>query len=314
MICPQCGNEASGHFCSECGARLSDTPPAEVASPSAKATAPQAPAAQAPVAPPPAPSPQPGPPPTPVAAKQEGPLCPVCCGAVLQVTQVKGTLGLGHHPAMLCPRCGATLVQHKDDPARFELTATRQATLPNWRTYAHQTLTVGEWQRIAHGGASDAKQQESDLAEAMSRAARGPHAPAAGSKLPDPAQGRRAGALRVRWRQPARAALGDPRRLRRPLDPRRQGTDHPHRRLSGTKPRGAQGDRRRHTRAHLEASLFLRPTAFPGGRAAQADLGRCLLRRGRHPPIAARRRPSSSSASTTTPTPSPCRVAATRSR
>ena len=167
MICPQCGKEASGHFCSECGARLSDTPPAEVASPGGQATAPQAPAAQAPVAPPLAPSPQPGPPPTPIAAKEEGPLCPVCCGAVLQVTQLKGALGLGHHPAMLCPRCGATLVQHKDDAARFELTATRQATLPNWRTYAHQTLTVGEWHRIAHGGASDAKQQESDLAEAM---------------------------------------------------------------------------------------------------------------------------------------------------
>lgn len=136
-------------------------------SPTAQATAPQAPAAQAPVTPPPAHFPQAGPPPPSVAAKEDGPLCPVCCAAALQVTQVKGALGLGHHPALLCPRCGATLVQHKDDPARFELTATGQPTLPNWRIYAHQTLTVSEWHRIAHGGASDAKQQESDLAEAM---------------------------------------------------------------------------------------------------------------------------------------------------
>ena len=28
MICPQCGKEASGHFCSECGARLPQDPPA----------------------------------------------------------------------------------------------------------------------------------------------------------------------------------------------------------------------------------------------------------------------------------------------
>jgi hypothetical protein len=169
VICPQCGKEASGHFCSECGARLTDSPPAEVTSPTVQATVPQAPAAQAPVAPLAVPSPQAGPPPSPAPAEQDGLLCPVCCTAALQVTQVKGTLGLGHHPALLCPRCGATLVQHKDDPARFELTATGQATLPNWRTYAHQTLTVSEWHRIAHGGASDAKQQESDLAEALSK-------------------------------------------------------------------------------------------------------------------------------------------------
>ena len=167
MICPQCGKQATGHFCSECGAQLTAPPPAEGTSPTVQATVSPVPAGQAPVAPAPAQSAQASPPPSPVAAMDDGSLCPVCCSAVLQVTEVKGALGLGHHPALLCPGCGATLVQHKDDPARFQLTAAGQATLPNWRTYAHQTLTVSEWHRIAHGGASDAKQRESDLAEAM---------------------------------------------------------------------------------------------------------------------------------------------------
>jgi Zn-finger nucleic acid-binding protein len=56
----------------------------------------------------------------------------------------------------LCPRCGSVLVDRGGEPRRLELAATRQPTLANWRSYAHQTLTAAEWQRIAAGGASDA--------------------------------------------------------------------------------------------------------------------------------------------------------------
>jgi hypothetical protein len=77
-------------------------------------------------------------------------------------------MGLSRRAALICPRCGATLVQDKRDAAHFELTQARDTSLPNWCSYAHQSLTVSEWHNIAHGGSSAAKQQEVDLAEAMS--------------------------------------------------------------------------------------------------------------------------------------------------
>jgi len=99
---------------------------------------------------------------------EDGPMCPVCCSAVLQATQRQGALGFCYRAALVCPRCGATLVQPNDDPARLKLVATRQPTQPNWRSYAQLCLTVIEWHRISHGGASDATQREIDLSEATS--------------------------------------------------------------------------------------------------------------------------------------------------
>jgi hypothetical protein len=191
MICPQCGKKASGNFCSECGARLAQevqaSPPAAqldaaatTPPPTTPAEAPglQAPSAVSPPGAPAATAPSPPSPPKPAAS-----LCPVCRQASLQPTTVRGVLGLHHRPALLCPHCGATLVQDDDDSARFTLTETHDRALAGWQTYAHKTLSVDEWQRIAAGGASDAEQTELDLGEAMSALRRGqvtaqPFAPA----------------------------------------------------------------------------------------------------------------------------------------
>lgn len=60
------------------------------------------------------------------------------------------------------------LVDRGGSPRRLELTTTRQPGLAGWRRYAHCKLSAAEWQRIAAGGASDAKRQEASLAQAMS--------------------------------------------------------------------------------------------------------------------------------------------------
>jgi hypothetical protein len=181
MICPNCGQEANGNFCSSCGAALSAVAPAASPPPAseywtrtpapvpaagaaaAAPTASPAAAASVPAAPPPAPASHPS-----TAAR-----CPLCREADLQPTEVRAALGLAHHPALVCPRCGATLVQAKGDAARYELAATRQPELPAWHTYAHQTLGAAEWQRIAAGGVSDGEQAESDLAAAMTELRQG---------------------------------------------------------------------------------------------------------------------------------------------
>ena len=59
------------------------------------------------------------------------------------------------------------LIEHPGAPERLELSATRDAGVPNWQRYHKQRLTLAEWQRIASRGLSDAEQQESDRAEAM---------------------------------------------------------------------------------------------------------------------------------------------------
>ena len=68
---------------------------------------------------------------------------------------------------LVCERCGAVFVEHPGAPERLELSATRDTGEPNWQRYHRRRLTIAEWQRIASGDLSDAEQQESDLAEAM---------------------------------------------------------------------------------------------------------------------------------------------------
>ena len=188
MICPHCGAQADGNFCSNCGARLGAavSPPATVQSaaqtqPVTVATSPAA--AQAPPVTPPIVQT----PPTPSQASAA--LCPVCRAGTLAASEHKGLLHTTRE--IVCDRCGAVLVDHGGQPRRFELTETRNPAEPNWQRYKHETLTVAEWQRIAAGGLSDAELQEADLVEAMSelRSGRSTSAP---MPPPDPAERRRA--------------------------------------------------------------------------------------------------------------------------
>lgn len=175
MICPHCGSEASGNFCSTCGAALTSAtvktpvgaaaaPISAAAAPTFSPTEPKSAAVTAPAAPSPAAVPGDKMPPAADAAAPGAFLCPVCRQINLQLTMVKTALGLHHQAGLICPRCGSLLLEDKNEPTRFELTATHDPSLPAWQTYAHKTLSAQEWQHIAAGGASDEEQAKLDLA------------------------------------------------------------------------------------------------------------------------------------------------------
>ncbi|MGO8685246.1 MAG: hypothetical protein ACLQUT_11815 [Thermoleophilia bacterium] len=182
MICPHCGSEASGNFCSTCGAPLTSpaartsapmtaaqTPaaiPEQTFSPAAPATAPeQTSSSTEPATPPLAAAPgEKTPPPAAAPAAPGAFLCPVCRQTNLDLTMVKTALGLHHQAGLICSHCGSLLLEDKNDATRFELTATHEPSLSAWQTYAHKTLPAQEWQHIAAGGASDEEQAKLDLA------------------------------------------------------------------------------------------------------------------------------------------------------
>jgi hypothetical protein len=93
--------------------------------------------------------------------------------------QEKGFLGMGSKRELVCNRCGAVLVDKGGDIDHLELTETEQPGLPGWKTYAHQSLTMAEWTRIAHGGLSDNEQRDDDLADALTEMREGRIAPPA---------------------------------------------------------------------------------------------------------------------------------------
>jgi hypothetical protein len=173
MICPQCGKEASGNFCSNCGARLAAAPP-PVATEAPPAAPPLAAGTPAPSDPPPA-----APGPAPASAAPTHPsssLCPVCRRGTLQAKVAREILHTKHE--LVCDRCGATFVDHGGEPhPRLELADTRNPAEPNWQRYKHQTLLANEWYAIACGGASHAETQEAVLAAAMTELRAGHFAP-----------------------------------------------------------------------------------------------------------------------------------------
>ena len=174
MICPHCGAQAQGNFCSNCGARLEagtqptaeDAPQTTEPSPVPTYPPPSVPPTASPAATQAPPDMAPDVPAPPAPAPPSAALCPVCRIGTLSASEHKGLLHTSHE--VTCNRCGAVLVGHGGQPQRFELTETRNPAEPNWQRYEHETLTVAEWQRIAAGGLSDAELQEADLAEAMS--------------------------------------------------------------------------------------------------------------------------------------------------
>jgi hypothetical protein len=175
MVCPQCGSEAQGNFCANCGGRLTPPPPPPAAIADTAQASPSLPAATAAspaaVATPALPVPVLSGGSTPVAVASS--TCPVCKRAALAEKTVKTVLGLHTTVEFVCPACAAVLVDRGGDPRHLQLASCAQTAEAVWQTYAHHTLTIAEWQRIAAGGASDEKQQELDLAEAMAKLRRG---------------------------------------------------------------------------------------------------------------------------------------------
>jgi hypothetical protein len=120
MICPQCGKQATGNFCSECGAGLPQEPPANAPAAPAAPAASVAPAASAPSA---APVARPA---SPLLARF-GLVCPVCAAQAMHETDVKGLFHTRRE--LVCGRCGSVFVDHEGRGERFELTDTRN---PAW--------------------------------------------------------------------------------------------------------------------------------------------------------------------------------------
>ncbi len=177
MICPQCGKQATGHFCSECGARLPQdsqaAPPMPPSAASAPSPTPSGALAGPPVSSvrePPAPAAVPAAPATPLLS-HFGLVCPVCAAEAMHETDVKGLFRTKRE--LVCGRCGSIFVDQKGDYQHFELTETANPAAEHWQLYKHKTLSTAEWRRIASGGLSTEAQSEADLAEAMTELRQG---------------------------------------------------------------------------------------------------------------------------------------------
>ncbi len=87
------------------------------------------------------------------------PDCPVCKTGSLNSSVHKGALGLGTKKILICDNCGAEFEVKGD---KYKLNHISNTKYENWRKYHGQTLTVGEWTRIAGGGVSDTEQKKID--------------------------------------------------------------------------------------------------------------------------------------------------------
>ncbi|HOB18297.1 MAG TPA: hypothetical protein PKK74_06355 [Candidatus Methanoculleus thermohydrogenotrophicum] len=135
MRCPDCGFEDEGRYCSNCGGLLAgEVKPATVKG-------------------------------------SWSDRCPVCRANPLSKTMNKGFLGLTSREIYSCSDCGATFTSGGENTFTFSGVADRSN--PIWKNYGKQTLTADEWQRIAYGGASDARQRELDLEYALEQFQRG---------------------------------------------------------------------------------------------------------------------------------------------
>jgi hypothetical protein len=131
VICPRCGFEDEGNFCSNCGAPLQAVaPPSE-----------QQPAQQ-----------------TPAISWLER--CPVCKSGALVQTVRKKLFGLAKSENLECDKCNAVFTRSGD---RYKLTQVRDTSAAVWQDYGKQSLTEREWTNISLGGMSDSRQEEADI-------------------------------------------------------------------------------------------------------------------------------------------------------
>lgn len=86
--------------------------------------------------------------------------CPVCRSGSLHQHSEKRLFGLSSTKGFRCSRCGAFFAPVRD---RYQLVSVDDTTYPTWQEYNHQTLTTREWESIASGGMSDARQRKADM-------------------------------------------------------------------------------------------------------------------------------------------------------
>jgi len=134
IICPNCGFEDEGNFCSKCGAPLKQT---EVVKKEALQTLPEALWTEK---------------------------CPVCQSGRLELMAQKKLFGLRTGANFTCNKCYAVFVP---DGNKYKLTDITNKLLPIWQEYNKQSLTTEEWKRISYGGISDDKQREADMEQYM---------------------------------------------------------------------------------------------------------------------------------------------------
>jgi len=137
VICPECGFEDEGNFCSNCGASLSQL---DV---SLEQESSQVPA--------------------------EGSWldkCPICKSGKLSSATKKKLFGLVKTQNVECDTCGAVFTQNNE---KYKLSKTLDASNSTWQEYGNQALMADEWKNIAYGGLSNAKQQEVDMESWLTR-------------------------------------------------------------------------------------------------------------------------------------------------
>jgi len=86
--------------------------------------------------------------------------CPVCKSGKLSPVVRKKFFGLVTAETFECSNCGATLTPKGE---KTRLAKVPDTSNPDWREYGNQILTEREWENIAHGGMSDAKQREAHI-------------------------------------------------------------------------------------------------------------------------------------------------------
>lgn len=136
VVCPECGYEDEGNFCSNCGASLSQlaaTPKQE---------------------------------PIPSVEASWLDKCPVCKSGKLSSATKKKLFGLVNSQSVECDSCGATFTQ-KDE--KYKLSKVSDTSNSTWQEYGNQALMAEEWKNIAYGGLSASRQREVDLGSWLTR-------------------------------------------------------------------------------------------------------------------------------------------------
>jgi len=87
-------------------------------------------------------------------------VCPVCHASPLQLRKRGVFLGMGTRTYYRCSVCGAVFVPRH---TRFVLHQVKDTSNAVWQDYHGQALREEEWQRIAGGGMSDARQHDHDM-------------------------------------------------------------------------------------------------------------------------------------------------------